>query len=103
MWRFLSRLIHKSAFVRHVLQTWHDVKRDLLNPYRPELHYMRGPGPKWQAKWPQHIGAHDAFTDMFRKLEAKPAAARAKRPALPLPLPRIDIEPGTIRRGKTIA
>jgi hypothetical protein len=20
------------------------------NPYRPELHYMRGPGPKWQAK-----------------------------------------------------
>jgi hypothetical protein len=19
-------------------------------PYRPELHYMRGPGPKWQAK-----------------------------------------------------
>ena len=20
------------------------------NPYRPELHYMRGPGPKWRAK-----------------------------------------------------
>ena len=20
------------------------------NPYRPELHYMRGPGPKWHAK-----------------------------------------------------
>ena len=20
------------------------------NPYRPELHYMRGPGPKWYAK-----------------------------------------------------
>jgi hypothetical protein len=20
------------------------------NPYRPELHYMRGPGPKWNAK-----------------------------------------------------
>ena len=19
-------------------------------PYRPELHYMRGPGPKWRAK-----------------------------------------------------
>ncbi|MGA2291432.1 hypothetical protein [Bradyrhizobium sp.] len=19
-------------------------------PYRPELHYMRGPGPKWHAK-----------------------------------------------------
>jgi hypothetical protein len=22
------------------------------NPYRPELHYMRGPGPKWHAKHP---------------------------------------------------
>ncbi len=21
-----------------------------LNSYRPELHYMRGPGPKWHAK-----------------------------------------------------
>jgi hypothetical protein len=21
-----------------------------LHPYRPELHYMRGPGPKWHAK-----------------------------------------------------
>lgn len=28
--------------------------RDLFgtigNPYRPELHYMRGPGPKWRAR-----------------------------------------------------
>jgi hypothetical protein len=23
---------------------------ELLDPYRPELHYMRGPGPKWHAK-----------------------------------------------------
>ena len=22
----------------------------VANPYRPELHYMRGPGPKWRAK-----------------------------------------------------
>jgi hypothetical protein len=22
----------------------------LLDPYRPELHYMRGPGPRWHAK-----------------------------------------------------
>ena len=21
-----------------------------VDPYRPELHYMRGPGPKWHAK-----------------------------------------------------
>jgi hypothetical protein len=39
---------------------WHNLTkaiRDLertysaaLDPYRPELHYMRGPGPKWHAK-----------------------------------------------------
>jgi hypothetical protein len=22
----------------------------LFDPYRPELHYMRGPGPKWRTK-----------------------------------------------------
>ncbi len=22
----------------------------IANPYRPELHYMRGPGPAWHAK-----------------------------------------------------
>lgn len=27
-----------------------DAKGYLTNSYRPELHYMRGPGPKWQAK-----------------------------------------------------
>ena len=24
--------------------------RTLVDPYRPEQHYMRGPGPKWHAK-----------------------------------------------------
>ncbi len=24
--------------------------KTLFDPYRPELHYMRGPGPKWHAK-----------------------------------------------------
>jgi hypothetical protein len=26
------------------------VHDSLFDPYRPELHYMRGPGPKWRAK-----------------------------------------------------
>ena len=29
---------------------WRDLARVLFNPYRPELHYMRGPGPAWRAK-----------------------------------------------------
>jgi len=28
----------------------HTLARSLFDPYRPELHYMRGPGPKWHAK-----------------------------------------------------
>ena len=30
-------------------KTWSQAVTD---PYRPELHYMRGPGPKWRAKHP---------------------------------------------------
>jgi len=29
-----------------VVRQW----RRMLDPYRPELHYMRGPGPKWREK-----------------------------------------------------
>ena len=29
---------------------WHRLVVLARNPYRPELHYMRGPGPKWHAK-----------------------------------------------------
>lgn len=25
------------------------IVREICDPYRPELHYMRGPGPKWHA------------------------------------------------------
>jgi hypothetical protein len=24
--------------------------QDAFDPYRPELHYMRGPGPRWREK-----------------------------------------------------
>jgi hypothetical protein len=30
--------------------TWRAVTHDLFDSYRPERHYMRGPGPKWRAK-----------------------------------------------------
>ena len=35
--------------------------KSLFDPYRPELHYMRGPGPKWHAKHrPAATEAHPA-------------------------------------------
>ena len=38
-----------------------DLARSLFDPYRPELHYMRGPGPKWHAK---HDRAPTAYLAM---------------------------------------
>ena len=32
---------------------WHRLRADFFDPYRPELHYMRGPGPKWRDKHQQ--------------------------------------------------
>jgi hypothetical protein len=37
------RLARAVAYLRKVLKS-------LFDPYRPELHYMRGPGPKWHEK-----------------------------------------------------
>ena len=30
---------------------WRDITRDILRPYHPERHYMRGPGPACRAKY----------------------------------------------------
>jgi hypothetical protein len=32
------------------LQYWRRLRATIFDSYRPELHYMRGPGPKWRAK-----------------------------------------------------
>jgi len=29
---------------------WRRLKSGIFDSYRPELHYMRGPGPKWHEK-----------------------------------------------------
>lgn len=36
---------------------WRRLVQTVFDPYRPELHYMRGPGPKWRAKHPPFPGA----------------------------------------------
>ena len=33
-----------------VAASWRTLIKIAGNRYRPELHYMRGPGPKWHAK-----------------------------------------------------
>jgi hypothetical protein len=36
--------------LRRIIERWHTLVGPIWNPYRPELHYMRGPGPRWHAK-----------------------------------------------------
>jgi hypothetical protein len=39
------------ASAGHILTVfWQHLTHDALRPYRPERHYMRGPGPAWRAK-----------------------------------------------------
>jgi hypothetical protein len=54
----------------HLSDLVHNLTRTVFNPYRPELHYMRGPGPKWHAK---HDGAD---------FEGAPALVRVRVKAL---------------------
>jgi hypothetical protein len=75
--KIASRLANRRVTARH----FHDLAdlcralaKDLFDPYRPELHYMRGPGPKWRAK----------YRNAHARLEAAPAlawsAAAQRRP-----------------------
>jgi hypothetical protein len=58
MGRRLAKVAHILAFVAArgraaVANAWHTAIADQPDKYRPEAHYMRGPGPKWRAKHAQ--------------------------------------------------
>ena len=36
--------------LKMIMMRWLGLMQIACNPYRPELHYMRGPGPKWYEK-----------------------------------------------------
>jgi hypothetical protein len=43
-----------------------NLTRGLFDTYRPELHYMRGPGPKWHAKHDRAPADFDAMPSLVR-------------------------------------
>lgn len=62
---------------------WRRFSRSLFDPYRPERHYMRGPGPKWRERharaanpWPS--GARNSSTDTGANARTAPRL-RARR------------------------
>ena len=54
---------HMVVDLREVLK---DLARSLFDPYRPELHYMSGRGPKWHAKHDRAPSADHAMTALVR-------------------------------------
>jgi hypothetical protein len=51
-----SAVVKASAAVAHAC---HAAAGDQAGRYRPEAHYMRGPGPKWRAKHTQVSTGHE--------------------------------------------
>ena len=39
-----------QLLVAEVAELFCNLGKALFDPYRPERHYMRGPGPKWHAR-----------------------------------------------------
>jgi hypothetical protein len=48
----MRRALPAPRLGRLIPSTWHGLFDRLFDSYRPERHYMRGPGPKWHAKHP---------------------------------------------------
>jgi hypothetical protein len=48
-----------TAMVEH----WRRLSTAIFDPYRPELHYMRGPGPKWREKH-DYVGSIDLSSSL---------------------------------------
>jgi hypothetical protein len=51
---YVSRVLFASLATGRGLdlaaRRWRWLRSSLCDPYRPELHYMRGPGPKWRER-----------------------------------------------------
>jgi len=51
---YVSRLLFATPALGRVVgvtaRRWRRLAASLFDRYRPELHYMRGPGPKWREK-----------------------------------------------------
>jgi len=57
--RVVARHFHGMTDVLRALT------KDLFDPYRPERHYMRGPGPKWRAKHRSQVPARALPTQVM--------------------------------------
>jgi len=56
----MTGLIRKVPLLRNKIAplttAWSDLWKTMFGTYRPERHYMRGPGPRFQAKYNERAG-----------------------------------------------
>ena len=52
-----------------IMTQWHRRIPDLRARYRPELYYMRGPGPKWHAKHPNDSASGAGWSGAMRRVD----------------------------------
>ena len=63
---------HESGRLGEFRSFWRQFFVRAFDPYRPELHYMRGPGPAWRAK-------HKALSPAVQSMVVEIRAAKALR------------------------
>ncbi len=62
----------RSGPSREFRSFWRQFFTRAFDPYRPELHYMRGPGPAWRAK-------HKALSPSVQSMVVEIRATKALR------------------------
>ena len=61
---------HETGLLGEFRAFWRQFFVRAFDPYRPELHYMRGPGPAWHAK-------HKALSPTVQSMVVEIRAAKA--------------------------
>jgi hypothetical protein len=69
------------VFPTAVVEIWRRLSTAIFDPYRPELHYMRGPGPKWREKH-AYAGSIDLPSSVNGTSADDCSYKRTRRPAL---------------------
>lgn len=68
-WSAISDFASKAAeTVSDFAGVVQNLVMDIRDSYRPELHYMRGPGPKWRAKHRPWLGFDPVPNDRQKRL-----------------------------------
>jgi hypothetical protein len=74
-----SGFAHKtSESVSDFARVVSNLIKDVRDSYRPELHYMRGPGPKWRAKHQPWLKFDPKIAPSARQHELSPVYVRRR-------------------------